>query len=421
MRFTLFLFLSVCISFSANAQVDSRSGYPSPKESRSALRTFPCGGETLFHEQMSADSIPAGWQTLDLDMQPLAPQVAGIFQTGWQSLKDFKDDNNRVLGSPSWYADSSQASDDWLITPMISLDTNTCLSWYAYSQDRFFPESYEVRISTEMPTPDSMGFLANDPLMVVEAEQYELNYRSVNLSEYDGMDVYIAFRHTSIDAFMLVLDDVRLGKVKAQDIGAVEIVDIDIEPGDSVLIKAAIINYGSDTLSFDSVNSVTLNYNIDNGGSFVYSFPPTNDSVLLAPNDTVQFSHSEYWKPTTAQPYYICVWTEWMLDGDASNDTTCIRVGVGIDITSVEDVDQGIPVRIYPNPATERVSLDWDKPVSMRVEIFDLMGKKALPSRETEPGSRSATVETGSLPSGIYLLKLTTPDGRTQSKKWVKQ
>ncbi|MEL6853349.1 MAG: hypothetical protein AAFP92_32865, partial [Bacteroidota bacterium] len=137
MRYTLVLLLSLClVPFQLTAQQVTRSGLKPPKGPKPAFRQFPCGGETILDEdfQTSGDTLPAGWSSLDLDQ--FTPRDEILFLTpakGWQKVVDFRDPDsiNLVMASPSWYKDTTGASNDYLISPKISLTANPCLSWYA--------------------------------------------------------------------------------------------------------------------------------------------------------------------------------------------------------------------------------------------------------------------------------------------------
>ncbi len=114
---------------------------------------------------------------------------------------------NRVAVSTSYY-DPSGRADDWLISPAVSLDGHSVLSWRAYAPDSSFRDGYEVRISTS--TPNVAGLTANAALFSVSQEQSSWNSRSIDLAAagYANQTVYIAFRNRTDDKFLLFLDSV---------------------------------------------------------------------------------------------------------------------------------------------------------------------------------------------------------------------
>ncbi|MEL7341438.1 MAG: choice-of-anchor J domain-containing protein, partial [Bacteroidota bacterium] len=176
MQHLLFAFLFLFLTFGQlSAQLATRSGAMAPQESKAQLRQFPCGGTTVLDEVFETEMIPVDWSTIDSDNLTPRQEIQFLFpQGGWQPIVDFKDSTNRAIASPSWYEDSLGTSNDWIISPLLNnLPTNVCLSWYAYSQDPNFPESYEIRVSTT--TPDEAGFLAEDAVFSIEEEGSSLN------------------------------------------------------------------------------------------------------------------------------------------------------------------------------------------------------------------------------------------------------
>jgi len=383
------------------------------------LRSFPCGGTTLLEESFD-NGIPADWMILDLDGQAPNDYLQNIVNGGgWQGHVDFKDNANQVAISPSWYQDTI-ASEDWLILPKVGLGTNTCLSWYAYSQDRYFPEDYEVRISTT--TPDTTGFFAEEALAIIEDESYPLDYRSVNLAAYANDSVYIAFRHISKDQFILVLDDVRLAEVETNDLSILNLrlpdVGDTLQPMDTVRIKAALVNYGSDTLVADSL--VQVNYAV-NGGSVQTAI--LSDSIVLAPNDTMEFVHAELWAvPSDQIGYEICMWASGVNDQNASNDTLCIWVGVGT-ATKVDEslFDVGF-IRVYPNPAQDFLQIERTiGQNTLQFALYDLSGKMIGSLQTLDAFDNQTQMSLASFPKGLYFLRVWDEEGHHYTAKIIKQ
>jgi hypothetical protein len=416
--FSFFLILSL---LTLSAQQPSRSGHPAPLESRDQLRQFPCGGELLFEEKFRGNALPAGWVQVDRDNQDLDARIDTLFQKGWQSIADFKFPNNRAVASSSWYANDTVPADDWLISPAIPIQDNTCLSWYAYSQDRYYPENYEVLISLDPPSgPD--GILPNaDTLLKVTREGFFINFRSISLTDFENgkyrnQQAYIAFRHTSLNKFMLVLDDVRVAEVEEQDLGVFAVQDFEIDPGDSVFFQASLRNYSLDTLRID--NGLDVGYSV-NGATPVRASIFDTTSLVIAPNDTVQFSFPVPWAAdSTADIYYICLFSEWDQDPEVANDTFCIRVGVGLDITSVGESLES-PLRIYPNPAKQAVFIQWKGAVNASVTVYDLQGKIVLASQPLK--SEKELLDISGLLPGLYLIQVEDEQGRRWNQKMIKE
>ncbi|GAB4414488.1 MAG: hypothetical protein OHK0039_22300 [Bacteroidia bacterium] len=410
--------ISLASILTLSAQTYSRSGYPAPPENKDLLRRFPCGGQVLFDERFDdSDTLPAGWQRLDFD--GLAPREEIHFLTpqgGWQSTFDFKapGSGNRILASPAWYADTIGQSEDWLITPLIQLADVTCLSWYAYSQDKGYPERYEVRISTS--TPDTAGFFEHPPLLRVDAESDVFTYRSLSLTGYAGRQVYIAFRHTSRDRFILALDDVRLARVQQADIALFQVNPIEVPAGSSVRIAGALINRGLTTYSFDSAE-VVVGYRIDGGAAIS---APIRKDFVLEPNDTLQFVHDTLWTPTEDRSYWLEVWVQQVRnDLNPANDTLQRWQGIGA-ATSIGDPAARPDLRLYPNPAGDQLTVELPavyRPAQLRV--IDATGRQVRRVQTVALGE-AVSVPLASLPAGHYFLQVEI-DGRHWGYRFVKE
>lgn len=418
---TVFPLLLTIVLFLSQAQAqNSRSGYPADPESKSMLRRFPCGGMTILDERFSADSIPGGWEVLDEDA--FAPNNNILFLTpvgGWQSVVDFKDIDsvNRILASPSWYQDTTGASDDYLILPKTFIPENVCLSWYAYSQDKFFPESYEIRVSTT--TPDPTGFLANPALLTVSAEGDAFTYRSISLNAYAGEEVYIAFRHTSVNKFILALDDIRLAQVEKRDVAMFYLDDITGGADDDITISGAVINAGLDTLGFDTLsNPMIISYQINDGDIKIDTVYRT---FTFLPNDTIQFVHDSLWTPATDDVYKFKVWVSGFgADDVAENDSITRWQGIG-SRTAIDAGLEDMGIRLYPNPVNEMLSIEFTTPANAdyQIEWYDLAGHRVLNPATLKEGQTLIELPSAGLLPGLYLIHLIPEDGRRFSRKVI--
>lgn len=415
-RAILFLFVfQFSIGQELQAQI-SRSDYPSKPIPKELLRAFPCGGETILEEDFES-GLPTDWKVLDLDQlspnESIANPPASV-TSGWQIRNDFNDPFNKVMVSPSWYESEDGKSDDWLILPQVTLGNNTCLSWYAYSQDEFFGEDYEVLVSTT--TDDTSAFLVNDPVKVVNDEINEFTFRSANLSAYAGQQVYIAFRQISQDQFILALDDIRLAEVVQNDYGTVSL-DTRSQ-GDTIFtIVSGMRNFGSDTLRLvDSV--LTIFYSV-NGESPLQTL--RRDSIGLAPNDTLQFFHSTKWEPQSDGVYRVCAWFEGLTDENINNDTTCVFLGIGQFVGIEEEQEQKLS--IYPNPFEDALTIEMPvkgQGLKWKARIIDINGREKW-SELDYSANPVRTIPLATLSPGIYLVHLVDESGNEYYAKAIKR
>jgi hypothetical protein len=373
-----------------------------PQRTNSGTTTLPCAGSEIFSEDFE-NGFPVGWTVIDGDN--LDPRTETGLVKGWQILADYIDSTDQVMVTPSWYDPVGQ-SDDWLITPPITLGGNSCLSWEARSQDQFFKDAYEVRISTT--TADTNAFLSNAPLVEVAGELGSNNTRTVNLSAYANQTVYLAFRQVSDDKFVLVLDDIKVSNVNDIDIGVVGFEYGAPQPGDTVYFEAEIGNFGSDTItSFNLIYSVAGNSPRSH----------TVSSVILAPNATIFVDHEDYFIADSSDSFYFtCFWTSLpnaTTDEDFSNDSLCINMPVGSPVGRPEPQLEEGRIVVYPNPFGNQLQLKVeDLPGKMDAEIrlFDLLGREQLFLQRSLRNNMELNLETASLPSGMYLLQITSGD-----------
>ena len=414
---TLFLVLGG----SLQAQSLSRSGFPAAQESKPQLKRLPCDGVSIFEEDFNQGSnLPAGFTSLDLDggtpksnIQFLTPQG------GWQVIPDLKDSTggNLSLASPSWYESDTLASNDWLILPQFTqLAANTCFSFLAYSQDALFGESFEVRISTTGNA--TADFLANDPLLSVSDLGSDFSFQSIDLGAYGGQDVYIAIRHTSLNRFILVLDDLKFSSVERRDLALQSVDTMSLTlPGDTLLIQGSLVNRGLDTLVFDSAE-LTLAYRVDNGPFFR---DLVDTAFTLLPNEVFDFTHVRPFVAPGFGLFYIEVtFNEIEGDENPANDTLLIRIPVGT-VLNISD-EAGPSWRLTPNPTPGILQVQWENlaPQDLTVLLTDVQGKRfELPL--TQRSANQFTVDLTSFSPGIYFLVASNSEGILFSEKIIKQ
>jgi hypothetical protein len=70
---------------------------------------------------------------------------------------------------------------------------------------------------------------------------------------------------------------------------------------------------------------------------------------------------------------------------------------------------------VYPNPAKETLNVSFDATGAAEVSLSDMVGNKVY-STSTNAGTNQVTMNTASLPSGIYILNVTTDKGKVARK-----
>jgi len=411
----LALILTTCLTLGVGSnlwgQVSQRTeGNPSYERIGSDPADVPCAGSVVYEEGFEA-GLPAGWTIVDGD--GLTPRSETGLQPGWQLGQDYRDTSNHMMLSPSWYDNGGGVSNDWLISPQVSLGSNPCLSWTAYSQDDGFLEAYEVYISTT--GNDTSDFLSQVIIDTVFTERGEYTIRALSLVDFAGQNVYVAFRQVSDDKFVLAFDNFKVSNITPLDIGAVSVSYGAPSPGDSVSFTIDVANYGADT-----VTAFDLCYSINGGGVACMSI----DSIILPPNQSLAVPHETDFVSDTLDAFEdFCAWTaapNGGADNDIANDTLCETISIGSPVGLFNPEVLDLAWDLYPNPSGGNTSVRIkDLKGKFMLQVMDVNGKIQWQRDGIRAGSQM-TFDWSELPAGIYLVRLLAEDGRGGSKRFLK-
>lgn len=139
---------------------------------------------------------------VDNDKRVVHPNVAGIGPSF--SVGSVGGERGNVANATSWFNPAGK-SDNWLITPKLKIEgENVVLQWKALAQDGNFRDGYRVKVST---TDNKLSSFTEE-LLVVRMENATWTDRALDLSAYNGQEIYVAFQHDSDDMFILRMDDI---------------------------------------------------------------------------------------------------------------------------------------------------------------------------------------------------------------------
>lgn len=167
--------------------------------------------ETVVYD-FETGIMPPEFTLINQDMlPPNNPEDAVFADSAWIVFNSGLLESWAAL-SLSWYVNDAGPADDWMILPKIDLGSAPMLSWRAISTTSSgdFPDSYQVLINTEEPTFES--FESNGAiLLTVDPEEFaEPQNRSIDLADYAGQSVHIAFRNITPSGDALLVDDITL-------------------------------------------------------------------------------------------------------------------------------------------------------------------------------------------------------------------
>lgn len=147
--------------------------------------------------------LPVDWRTLNIDGNTPDANISTYFPTnaGWELVPMAEGDY--AAAAPSWFSPAGQA-DRWLISSRINLQGNNFLQFDYASIDDSYPESMEIKISNGGVQP--ADFTTLESVAVVPAFE---EGKTIDLSAFTGT-VRVAFRLTSNDAFIGIVDNVKI-------------------------------------------------------------------------------------------------------------------------------------------------------------------------------------------------------------------
>ncbi len=190
------------------------------------------------------------------------------------------------------------------------------------------------------------------------------------------------------------------------------------------LISEAELSFNTSTgyvLSWEDIPNATytLEFIVDYS-CFSSPFPPLdgNTGTFTTTNNFISLSHDV--TPVTggrSWRYRIktgddCEWTEWCCVAYGRIDTSC-------DSTSdrVNHIANRENILVYPNPASNEISIATDKTNITSIEIYNIHGTLVKSVKEIK--ALQHTLDVTRLKIGYYIIKITLLDGTTQYKNLI--
>lgn len=204
-------------------------------------------GQTIFSEDFEASTnLPTGWMQYNVDGKTPASGVNFMGTNAWVIRNYSTSGLSKVAVSTSYYTPAS-TSNDWLVTPKITLPggSNYVLSYDVMAPDADFADNYELWVTTAGNTVADFTN-SGTKLLAEVGNPGEIKAKYINLTAYAGQDIYLAFRNVANDMYLLVVDNVKVAVLNADDV---------------VLEKVA-----HNRLSLKNVNN-TVKYTVFNKGS----------------------------------------------------------------------------------------------------------------------------------------------------------
>jgi len=159
--------------------------------------------------------MPEGFTLINVDMlTPNEPDDIVFADSAWIVIESGLLESYAAL-SLSWYVNDAGPADDWMILPKHQLGDGASLSWTAQSTTSSgnYPDSYQVLINTGEPTAEDFASNGAVLLSVTPEEHETAQMRTVDLADYAGQSVHIAFRNITPSGDALLIDDISISDV----------------------------------------------------------------------------------------------------------------------------------------------------------------------------------------------------------------
>ncbi len=361
-------------------------------------------------ESTPEDWIPEDWMNVDAD---------GDTEVWlWDSFEDTENDIYETYMTSYSYTDETGAltPDNWLITPQIYLEPSAADEYVNLlfhittmaDTPEYRTETYQVLISETDTDPESFSVLWEETFSE-EDENWVWKQRNIDLSDYEGKAVYLAFRHhNSTDLYGIAIEKVEISTVS--DTPEPEVADLTLNvqmlvweelgkfdpENDFVDVAGDFNSWGEEELVLSPLDDEELTYTItipDLYVDSVYEFKfringswdnETAEFPEGGPNRSVTIAESEN------------EYTYWYNDDLPS---------------AVADLDQ-LSLSVFPNPSTAFFTLTAKSKIDYLV-VRDLTGREVL---KMDVDDFEIIVSTQSLHDGIYLLDIYSESGMSVHK-----
>ncbi len=307
--------------------------------------------DIILYEDFASGQFPDGWQNLDADGDGNA----------WFIVPENHDpvEGDFAIASASWEGGNVLTPDNWLITPQImNVQADYELSFWVKAQDDSWAnETYDVLISTGTSVPAEFVSVWNETL---ESDTWLL--REVDLSAYEGEDIYIAFRHwDSEDWFRIVLDVIMVTGTPDNGNGN----------GDEEWIFTA-------TVDEVPAGEIQYKYFSDAFGAGWDGGEWPGDPNRVA-DITADITLNDVWG---------------IPPDDDDDDTSVTEI-------SIQDI------QAYPNPASSNLNVVSNSLMN-NITVFDITGRVVI---STDVNDNSHVLDVSTLNNGLYIMQVNTVDG----------
>ena len=241
----------------------------------------------------------------------------------------------------------------------------------------------------------SYYYTFNKPLNISTGGNYKLNCwvktnGDINANNDTVIKTYILPKTTSLQIDSILLP-------------------IELKKGPNT-ISIKLKNNGESVITRFSVSCKILEQNI----------APITDEVTLInlqPNSYAVKSFSNTINIDKTGDYKLCAWISEVNGINIINDSICYNYSVSN--TSINNLNQGDQVIIYPNPTTQNELNITSQTEAIRQVVFYELNGKEIQVNNIDKLGKNIRINTENLKAGIYFIKINT-DQYSLTKKWIK-
>ncbi len=168
------------------------------------------GDAQLLYDFEDGQQLSEEFTLMNNDGIPVSDQLAGYFPNNEAFRVLGFEEPDPVFGYycllGASYLSQPVQTDRWVVFPAAEVPDNGVLVYDAGSMDVTYPEVYQVLVSEEDTPQDFTQLLEVNG----EASTVDPATHAIDLADYAGKSVHVAFHLTSTDCFMLLLDNIGL-------------------------------------------------------------------------------------------------------------------------------------------------------------------------------------------------------------------
>jgi len=347
-------------------------------------QSYPCSGSSIAVFDFNLP-LTTNYTLFSLDTG--IPDAWTGLSHGWQQIQDTQDTLNTIMAVPSWYTDTIPAN-NWLILPSVNIQNQTCFSFWAKSVD---PDNMEtLEIGYFPASGDTSIYQPIDTIIGVDPYGYHYSY---DLSFLDGQAVRIVFKQTSLNKFILYLDEVHFTVAPLKDV-SLDRAGLNRKParGDSTLqVWVEVRNRG--IIEQDTVYLVWHEPITNQSGAHLF------DSLGLKINQSKWLQIPVDWIATDLGTFSFTVWKEpipALKDDSIFNDTLVFVEQIDWSV-SAENLTSLSTIKIYPNPVQDYLEVasigEW--------ELTDIQGSVLA---RGYADANKCRIDFNQYPVGIYIF-----------------